>query len=492
MMRKFLLSLLLLALTGCETVSVVTPTSSISPEHGLVIFKLSSNSQSIGFFNYWNTATIHNVDPAISAKYTILVAKKGNSRSAVYFGSLPEGEYRLAKFSSEQCGAMCVSSTLTVSDKLGTFSIQKGSMTDLGHLVYEQQDQNRSMIVHGESKRNWIKPYLQDFYPNVDASMADQDKLGWTTPDPARMRTAYNTVKKRSRGLIRPRETSDGTLLFGSYLGNVRVWTPGQGFRSYDTGIQGAIESVAELGPGIWVVGSEDGQVVISHNWGRTWRDYGKSFPNASVIGLNTYGGRLFATVHAGERLNIYYTNPDDEVWHTASSHQLEVSIWTASPRFPNSIAHEDKLVTSLPSKGLVVTNMNTLTFKERRFPGGIFTFGLSNDGILRCNAVKGIVGNPYESDDWGETWKRSTHSRFMMVPYFVDSRNGLGYQGAIAGKVTLATTEDGGVTWTNKGPFPYRTQYFSHLKATGTLFATDGHNSMVISDDNGATWQRP
>ncbi len=489
MIKKFIVLILSAVVWGCATVSTVTPTSDIPPENGLVIFKLSANSPNIGFFRYWRGVTVKSINQERSKEYTIGFSAKGNSRSAVYFGSLPEGEYELVEFSSGQCGAMCISSHVSLSKAMGSFSIKSSEITDLGHLLYVAVGRDKSLVVHGKSQDQWVGNYLNEFYPHITQTFSTENMAGWENAH-EHMADMYKGIKNKSKGLLRPFETSNGSVLFGSYLGNVRVWYPEKGVRSYDTGVQEAIESVAELEDGTWIAGSESGRIVMSKDFGVSWRDFGSPFLNSSIMGLTPYDKKIFATVATHEKIGIYYREFSSDKWELVSEHPLKFAFWTGVQIYPSSIAYENKLVTSLPSKALAITDMDSLTTMEKSFPGGISAFTLGNDGVIRCSAAKTLAVNPYESHDWGETWVSSKHSRFMTLPYFKDDAQGFGLQGAwLSGKANLSVSSDGGETWAEKVPLPYRTPYFSHLKQSGELFAWDGYNTIVLGKNNGEKW---
>ncbi|MEO0578498.1 MAG: hypothetical protein AAFZ58_07415, partial [Pseudomonadota bacterium] len=92
MLRRTLVVAALAALiAGCATPATVFELDELEPENGLVIMRLSSNSLSTGFFKYWNTLSVREVGVEQPGEFQISLSRKGNARSAVYFGSLPPG-----------------------------------------------------------------------------------------------------------------------------------------------------------------------------------------------------------------------------------------------------------------------------------------------------------------------------------------------------------------------------------------------------------------
>ncbi len=476
-------------LTGCQTTATLSPTSKIPPSNGVVIFKMNSNTPSIGFFQYWKGANVSAVGKNNYKNFVIGYSSGGNSRTAVYLGSLPEGEYRLTGFSSEQCGAVCISSSIELPESIGTFEVKAGKITELGHLLYDQIDASKSLIVPGKSTDNWAARYLTTFYPNIITSFQPQEMLHWKVANPM-LQQLYSSVRADSKGLLRPSQTGDGSVLFGSYLGAVRMWRPGKPIVNFDTGIQGAIESVTELAQDVWLAGSENGQLVQTVDGGRTWELLSSGFPGFSITGLYTYKGKVFATASNRNEMSIYRRTESNSNWAMVYKQKLAFSFWTGVSKLSETKMYKGKLVTTLPSEALVVTDMDSELSVERKFPGGLADFALGQDGVLRCIATKSIAANPYESHDWGKTWIDSKHSRFMSLPYFVDEKTGYGLQGELmAATADLSVSIDGGLTWKSQGPMPYRTPRFSYIEKSNVLFATDDYNKVVFSRDGGKSW---
>ncbi len=449
--------------------------------------RLSANARNFGFFQYWQGLTITQVDVEPKRDFVIGLSRKGNARSAVYFGSLPPGRYRPVKFSSEQCGAMCVSSTITINESFGEFAVESGRTTDLGHVVYEEVGYKKVMMVRGASLSNWIPSYVQEHYPNIPTVAVGAPYQGWQDDSAITrsLKIAYDRVRLTSNGLLRPTEASDGSLLFGSLLGMVKQWQPGKPMRYYDTGMQGAVESVVEVKPGFWLAGGESGRIRLSRDSGATWSDFGSGFPFQNIAGLHVYGERILATVSNSEALSIYETSLEQSAWQKLSSHELEFKFWTGVPIFPESFVVGGNLVTSLPTNRLVVTNLDTREAKVRSFPGSIFRFAAGADGVLRCMCTKALFNNPWNSDDLGETWKPSEHNRYMWVPHFTDDQTGYA---VLKGK--FMKTSDGGVSWTTVADAPKYGTQLGHIEATGDLYATDGFSFTYRSTDGGISWE--
>lgn len=493
-----LYSLLLLLIQSCTTNATVTDISQIPNSNGLVIFKMSADSDNVGLFKYWQKLAVKSTDKTQTTTHFIGFSEKGYSRSGVYFGSLPAGEYRFENFSSQICGYGCTSSTLDVSDNLGTFIVKSNTITDLGHVIYKGVSKNRSLVAYGKSKDNWVSTYINKFYSEIPKSFHSNAMLGWKNHN-EKMAELYTTLKAQSSGLLKPVEASNGVVLFGSYLGSVRVWTPGKGVKSFDTGAQGSIESIAELKRGNWLAGSENGQILESNDNGKSWGKIDNTFLGSGVLGLNVFKEKVFATVVNEKEASIYYRSLDQNNWKFLSKHPYKFSFWTGVLRQPDTIAYKNYLVTILPSKSLFVTDMETLISTEKEFPGSVYSFVLSNDGVIRTFLTTGLFPKPYESHDLGNTWIESTHIKYMYYPHFKDMNNGYGLSivPTRSGPTSqLNVTADGGKTWAAKGTLPYGSQYLSrgtkrlwHLNKNGNLYTTDEKNLILMSNDNGISW---
>lgn len=488
MFRSVILSLMFI-LAGCTTMSTVNNGDSVSIDEGLAIFRLTSNARSIGFFQYWQNVELEDVKTG--RKYSINYSNAGNSQSGIYFGSVPEGEFRLTMFSSESCGSVCINSTLYLSEALGTFEVKAGRLTDLGHLIYQPISEERSIVVRSAMIKPWLKDYIAEYYPKIPLSFVDADYLGWNdTPKSFfEHKEAYNLVLKYAQGLFSPHETIDGKVLFGTKLGNLRMWLPTKGLYSIPTGYQGVITAVTTLNDKTWVVGTEDGSMKVTHDAGLTWYDKLSPFKNEGITYLHTYKGNLYAVGADTEKADIYYES-GTEGWKQISSHAIDFNIWTGGLRYPVTKAYKNKLVTALPGAEIIVTDMEQLKTKTKTSPGTVMDLTLGKDGVIRVKATQLMIVDPYESHDFGKTWVESAQSRFMVLPYFIDEKNGYGLQGEwLSADASLSKSDDGGKTWHQMQALPYRTPAFGYVTHSKTLFANDQYDTIIFSQDAGKTW---
>ena len=484
--RLLLVATLVATLAACATPATMSRMGELPPEDGLVVMRLSSNSFNVGFFQYWNVLTVEEVGGQNAGEFLIGLSRKGNARTAVYLGHLPPGTYRLKKLSSEQCGAICITSTITMNEQFGNFVVEAGRTTELGHVTFKQQSDG-VIFNRGHSMETWLPAYINEYYENIPAGAVLPPYLDWAD-DPERgemFEARYKRSRVQTLGLLSPTPTAEGHLLFGSFLGMVKRWEPGKVMVVYDTGLQGGIESVVEVTPDTWLVGGENGRLRVSYDRGRNWQDFGDGFPFQNIAALNTYEGRIFATVSTEDTLSVYETTLDDTTWRELSSHELEFSFWTGVPIFPQSIISEDKLITTLPTNGLLVTDLKTGEAVTRTFPGSIFKFGIGGDGVLRCMCTKALFNNPWNSKDLGETWERSTHDRYMWVPHFVDDTTGYGIL-----KGRFLRTTDGGETWEDVGEAPKFGTRIGNFP-NGDLYAMDDYGIYYRSADGGVSWER-
>ena len=487
MARRVLIVLIAaLTLAGCTTAATITTVGEVPEGEGLVVMRLTANSFDVGFFKYWNVLKVEEIGGAGAGEFTIGLSRRGSARTAVYLGHLPPGRYRLTTLSSEQCGAICVSSTITVNERFGEFEVEAGRTTDLGHAVYRMRSNRAVEVSRGRSMEVWLPDYVAEYYPNIPVSIVVPPYLGWDD-DPLRaeaMQGLYDRARVQTLGQLNPAQTADGDILFGTLLGMVKRWRPGNRIVVHDTGLQGGIESVLEVEPGVWLVGGENGRLRLSRDAGMTWEDFGEGFPYMNIAALHARDGRLYATVSNEDRLEIHETTLDAPTWRRLSAHELEFSFWTGVPIFPQSFLLDDRLVTSLPTNGLLITHLETGEAELKSFPGSIFRFSVGGDGVLRCMCTRALFNNPWKSTDLGDSWTPSDHDRYMWVPHFVDADTGYGLL-----RERVMRTTDGGATWEDIAEAPKHATRIGHFARTGDLYAIDDHGFYYRSADGGVTW---
>jgi photosystem II stability/assembly factor-like uncharacterized protein len=488
-MNKIIIIFAFVFLAGCETVQH-RPTKIENPNDGAVILRFLPNQTSATqFFKNWQSVTVEKIPSNTkekSIKYFLTPRLDGASRTATYAGALPPGNYKFLNFSSQSCGAICISSSLTVNPKFSQFEIKSATLTDLGVIVSTAVENNSSILAHDFSSNHpETSEIVKETIPEFSA-LINTPFLSWSKNTvPEQMPNLYEYSRKTSFGFSSPQETDNGSFIYGSANGIVYNWTPGQKRKAFDVGVRSSIESLAALKNGNWIAGGELGVLKISKDKGKTWSSIRNNLPFGVVVDLHEWNGKIIATILRENNVYVFATEATTINWSEVAHYQMELStFWDIAGVRPQSF------LTTLPGRKIAsydLSNNEKLTYP---LPGAIQMFSISADGILRCRCQSGIMVNPYESSDLGKTWKESTSSRFMLMPAFRDQLHGVSFKGGFFSPSKMAYTEDGGKTWveTTEAPVYFNNLFYS--KDGKSAYAASAFGDFWVTRNDGKSWE--
>src|SRR5882672_3450428 len=102
----------------------------------------------------------------------------------------------------------------------------------------------------------------------------------------------------------------------------------------------------------------------------------------------------------AASDVYIHAAAAGSTAWRQLAHYQLEVGFWDAHDGRPQSFLTGDSLLTTIPGRKMAHLDLSTGQSETRSLPGGVSSFAVSADGVLRCVCVATIAENPYESND--------------------------------------------------------------------------------------------
>lgn len=484
-------------LVGCASVEF-RDTKTKSPNDGAMVIRVLPNVQSSSqFFKNWQTLKVARAPQAGETKeveYAVSPRDDAASRSAIYAGTLPPGQYRFVQFSAQQCGYMCVSSWLDVGVKFSRFEIRSGQITDLGVLVQTDPGDGtrRTALTHDAAGDSGLTPELvREVLPDLQPMMA-RTRLTWTVDSvPPPMTNMHKAAIQASYGFVSPRETEDGAFLYGSANGVVGRWKPDAGRRVFDIGERVSVDAVLVLPDGRWMAGGEFSVVKASADQGRSWQSLRGNLPLGLVVDLNLWRDQVLLTLAQGKDVKVYRAAVGSDQWQLIASHPTDVNwFFDVQGVRPQSLLLGDTLVTTVPGRQVSVLDLTSGHVDLRKLPGAIQMFSASADGVLRCRCVATLKVDPYESYDLGKTWVESTASRFMLMPAFRDKLNGVAFKGGFFSPSKFAYTSDGGQTWveTMEAPIYFHQLFFSRDGSKAFAASLLGH--LWQTEDGGKTWR--
>lgn len=493
------LTLLTLALVlgGCASVEI-RDTKIKSANDGAVVIRVLPNVQSSSqFFKNWQSLTLARLPQAgESAEVTYAVSPKldAASRSAIYAGTLPPGQYRFVQFSAQQCGAVCISSWLKVGPKFSRFEIKPGQITDLGVLVQTdmQDGTQRAALTHEAPGDHALTPeLLTEVLPDL-LPMMSRPRLSWSAESvPASMPTMQRAAIQLSHGFVSPRETEDGAFLYGTANGVVGRWKPGASHQAFDIGERVSVDSVLVLPDSRWMAAGEFSTVKVSGDRGRTWQSLRGKLPLGLVVDLNLWRDKVLLTLTQGPIVKVYSAPAGTDQWALVAEHKTDVNwFFDVQGVRPQSLLLGDVLVTTIPGRQLSVLDLHSGQAELRKLPGAVQMFSASADGVLRCRCISVIKVDPYESHDLGKTWVDSTASRFMMMPAFRDKLNGVAFKGGFMSPSKFTYTRDGGASWLETTEAPYAFQQLFYSRDGSKAYAATVFGNLWVTENDGQTWQ--
>lgn len=485
-----------LILGGCATVDH-RGTQPRSPDDGAVIIRVLPNVQSSSlYFKNWQAlqvARLPGPGESKETKFSIGPRTEAASRSAIYAGSLPPGTYRFVRFSAMQCGAMCVSSTLTVNPHFSRFEVQTGRLTDLGTLVQtDPGDGTRTaLLTHTTTDESTLtRDLINELVPDL-APMLQRPTLTWQWDTvPASMTQLHRQSIRNSWGFASPREGEDGAFLYGTANGVVVRWMPSVGRRAFDVGERVAMDAVLITPSGGWMAGGEFSVVKLSNDRGRTWTNLRGALPLGLVVDLISWRQDVLLTMLKGKDVLIYRAPVGSDQWQLLASHTMDINwFFDIQGVRPQSVLVGDRLVTTVPGRQISVLDLPTGQVELRKLPGAAQMFSASADGVLRCRCVATLKVDPYESRDLGVSWQESSASRFLLMPAFKDKTTGVAFKGGLFSPSKFAYTRDGGASWTEttEAPLYFHQLFYSHdgRKAYAASLA----GSLWETDNDGESW---
>ncbi|MGH1448069.1 MAG: hypothetical protein ACRBBM_01405 [Pseudomonadaceae bacterium] len=496
-LQKLIIGTILLLLVGCSTTQHRSA-SIVNANDGALVVRILPNTLGSGQFRkHWESLTVERLPDDINStasQYSLEPIVEASSSSVIYAGSLPSGRYRFLKFPAHQCLGMCETGWVEVSSGFSRFDIKSGHLTNLGVIVQSPSstDGKKMMLAHGPLAGDTLSDEIvREFAPGL-TTLLGRPSLSWQSESVSKqMELAFEYSKLTSFSFFSPREVSDGSFIYGSANGIVYRMTPGQKPIAHDVGERKSIEAILASSSGSWYAGGELGLLMMSDDEGKSWRSIRGNLPLGVVVDLHEWQGTIIATIVRGARIYIYASPLGADNWTALAEYQTVVGYSDPTGVRPRSFLMDDMLITGVPGRNVASLDLNTNAFEIYPLPGSLQMLSVSEDGVLRCRCIATMAVNPYESRDFGKTWKESSESRFLLMPTFRDRMNGVAFQSAILSAATMAYTNDGGVSWIQTTEMPVAPNEIFYSKDKTAAYLASIYGELWISKDDGRSWQK-
>ena len=490
-MKFFMVAIGILGLTAC-----------VAPQHsakiagqndgGVIMRVLPNTDGGVGaFFKNWQDVTVARTASVAGERestFDLRPMLDASSRTAVYAAALPPGNYRFVRFSSQKCGAICVSAFLNVDQQFSHFRIESGRLSDLGVIIQSANPEHPGdqLMVHdtaAAANRPETPEMIRELAPELAGLKLDVSSPWVAESIPAGMETLRAYTLSHSVGLAAPHALDSGGFVYGTANGMLISVMPGRQPIAYDVGSRSSIEAVLVSGDGDWFVGGELGLLRLSRDRGRTWQPVRGNIPFGTVNDLGQWNDQIIATTLRGKEVYVHAAKVGADDWHELAHYRGAVGIRV------ESFVVGDALITTLLDGKLAYLDLKTGQSEMRSTPGSFDLFSVSADRVLRCICSK-IVENPYESHDFGKTWQSSSASRFMRLPTFRDDKHGVAFKGSIFSHATLMYTGDGGLTWAEAVDAPTGSRKLFYSKDGSVAYVGTAYGAFWASRDDGKTWE--
>lgn len=210
-----------------------------------------------------------------------------------------------------------------------------------------------------------------------------------------------------------------------------------------------SINALADLGDGVVLVGTRgaasaegqavSGRIAVSHDFGRTWKEYGRVIDGQIVCLAALDSQTVLASTSTGE------------IWKSVDQGKS----WQKTKR-----------IADVPLYGMLVTDQGTVL---------VSNYDLENPGHV------------YRSTDKGETWSDLGRLSLKGLYRFQKVRDGIILNG-MAGHIFKST--DDGLVWADIGQVSAEMLHPIEALPDGVALTGDEHGRVFRSTDDGLTWK--
>jgi photosystem II stability/assembly factor-like uncharacterized protein len=488
-------------LAGCAT-GGLKPDSPLPAQQGLLVVRIASNADEP---ERWDTLEVWSID---QKKLTFLSPVAPAMSTSIFVDALPPGQYRLDALKSvKRLGNLILTRTAPLHERLGTFRIEAGQVTNLGTVVIQPELNSASSQQYAVTLTTVpaeLETLLQRRLPVIAAAALGKPVLGWdAVPNEGAQQAVLRLAQAGSAHVNDPREAPWGEVVAGSLLGQVLVRSTDGKWRSLATGYTGEIVAVVPLRSGELLAAGEDGLLLLSADRGRSWSRL--PVPTSGLLEDvdQADDGRVYllAREESGHALYVA-ADPKGNGWEKLRSMMRFPSV----PRSAGTPGGEPALLVgrgvaiAAPPQHFVSHDAATgewhtaltirFTLKE---PRAFTRLRARADGLLygpaksNWSSAKGsLFGGEgiVASRDGGKSWETlSTWDESSSVKDVLFTSATTGYalvrRKGVEGLLVMATA-DGGKSWAEHGKVP---------SFAGTVFPAEGGRVLLAASERGAVW---
>lgn len=535
LVKLIVVSLLALFLTACAGLPLprVKPTDALEPDKGLVIIRIVSNEDFIYskiVSSWWNLKISEAKEEGRS--FTLNRAHLATKSSTQIFSAqIPQGTYKLSQL-------IFAAGNLTMwlpLDKLGTFKVIPGHITNLGTIIcqpisgkepfsieqiavtklsniYQPRDIKHYQLIYANIDAE-LHEMIANNYPVINKITAGKKMIVWNdesllentfiVPKGAQNNIQYKSAalsfaKTNSAGFNNSRQIATGEIFAGSKLGQVLVKERDGKWTQLDTGFMHEITAVLPIDRNTIYAGGEEGVLLLTNDGGRSWKRIETPL-KTSIYFFEQINGRFFIGEILYDRFRVYETmNIHSNNWKSSIdvSRKIMGFIEFQSKEFTSYISNS-KFYIFVPGSVIYVLDLSTNNWNMINTPFDYINIYSLNNGLLYAVSLF----KAHISDDFGNSWisTKSLYTTFsahrLHGPVFKDNLNAFVLLlNPISHNVILKKTQDSGKRWEEVNDFndlklPLPTKLFYDYINNKLYFAVDG--MIYIASDDFKNWTR-
>lgn len=513
--KLIVVALLASSLNACS-LPQVKPTDALEPEKGFVIVRIVNNVDFIfSLTTSWDELRISEARED-GRLFTLRQVDLPTTKSTQTFSAqLPQGTYTLSHLHLF-VGNYKMWAPL---DKLGTFKVAPGHITNLGTIIYQPTGGRRYQLIYTNTKGE-VQELMKSNYPVINNNAAGKEMIGWdnkslleniviapsdylkslesgvTQKNILYKSTALSFAKENSAGFNNPRQILSGEIFAGRKLGQILVKERNGKWTQLDTGYTREITAVLPINRSTIYAGGEEGLLLLTIDGGRSWKRIVAPYALGVVLFLEQFNGQFIIGTILNGRFRVYETmDIQNNNWKSSLDAEFFYSRWGTYWKF-TSYSDNSKLYLFVPGKFIYVLDLTTNNWNVINTPfmySSIYSYKNSFFYALSPSS------KPHISHDLGNSWLPINYPSRMGVaidnPVFLDNINGfvLIFK-VLPFNVTLRKTQDGGKNWEEVNDFndlklPHATKLFYDYVNNKLYFAVDG--MIYIASDDLKNWTR-
>lgn len=505
------------AAAGCASVPVGIP-EKIDPATGVVAVKVVG-VQRVSITNAkWTQLTF--VEKTTGVPVVVNDSAPIGANYAMFAQTVPPGTYAIKAFDAPGVAPggfgilpALVFMALTSDnhgghERLGTFKVEAGGVTNLGLMVTAQPDGNSNdaqMAIVADSLGQ--AAVIDDLEAGARERLKPLRTLSWDqAPGEASADRAREIVRTRTTNLSAIDTTSDQRLVFGSALGLVHMRDTSGRWQTLSTGSLDTITHVRVLPQGRILAASDNGNYHLWQPRDRSWVSR-KLSTTGQVIASEPMGDdgvALLVKAHSwpGQRfvMNHSVLVVRDLAGSGPAQEVLSLDDFPALGA-PPLFFDGRELIVIMNQQGFSRTadvyriDPKTLARRTEKLDNWTGRLYRLPDGTLMRDRMNGLSAYNDVSDDDGKTWQLGNGSG-PFATRFANRNEGYGLSlvsmGMKSSTFTLSKTTDGGKTWQPVGT-PLESGSTStplQLQLAGNLPLVFTGRQLLSTIDDGKTWR--